>query len=135
MKKLVCWSVLAAIVAILAGPLASHAGGGHGYVGVNIGVRPAYRGPWLLGAALLGTARLVGTLRVVGPILLLCGATRGCAAATDIRATGRTTPGAALLVLLPEPPGVLPVRPAMSERLDEGRSPCEPARTVEEVTG
>lgn len=45
MKKRLCWSVLAAIVAILAGPLASHAGGGHGYVGVNIGVRPASWGP------------------------------------------------------------------------------------------
>jgi hypothetical protein len=45
MKKLLGWSVLAVIIGILASPLASHAGGGHEHVGVNIGIRPAYWGP------------------------------------------------------------------------------------------
>lgn len=44
-KKIMCYGVLAVLVLLLANPLPSHAGGGRGYVGVNIGVGHGYWGP------------------------------------------------------------------------------------------
>jgi len=92
-----------------------------GHAGLHWGWRGVVGVAWVLGVRLVGCS-----------LPLLCRAARGGpAGAHGVYPAGACALGTGLLVLLPERWGVLPVRPAVSGGVDDGRAAASPTGPID----